>query len=71
MYHFWPVDKPTLALRSQLSGASGSGTNPAKPRLVLIVEEYDQLEPGIAENLLGGSYQADLQDTVIGIKTQN
>lgn len=37
----------------------------------LVMEEYDHLEPSIAENLLGGSYQADLRGTFIGIKTHN
>lgn len=35
----------------------------------LVMEEYDQLEPSIAESLLGGSYQANLRGTFIGIKT--
>jgi hypothetical protein len=35
----------------------------------LVMEEYDNLEPNIAECLLGGSYQADLRGTFIGIKT--
>lgn len=37
----------------------------------LVMEEYDHLEPNIAENLLGGSYQADLRGTFIGIKTHD
>jgi 2-polyprenyl-3-methyl-5-hydroxy-6-metoxy-1,4-benzoquinol methylase len=35
----------------------------------LVMEEYDNLEPNIAENLLGGAYQANLRGTFIGIKT--
>jgi 2-polyprenyl-3-methyl-5-hydroxy-6-metoxy-1,4-benzoquinol methylase len=35
----------------------------------LVMEEYDNLEPNIAECLLGGSYQAALRGTFIGIKT--
>jgi hypothetical protein len=35
----------------------------------LVMEEYDNLEPSIAESLLGGSYQANLRGTFIGIKT--
>jgi Methyltransferase domain len=35
----------------------------------LVMEEYDHLEPSIAESLLGGSYQANLRGTFIGIKT--
>ena len=37
----------------------------------LVMEEYDNLEPSIAESLLGGSYQANLRGTFIGIKTGN
>lgn len=37
----------------------------------LVLEEYDNLKPDIAESLLGGSYQADLRGTFIGIKTRN
>lgn len=37
----------------------------------LVMEEYDNLKPSIAENLLGGSYESDLRGTFIGIKTQN
>ena len=37
----------------------------------LVMEEYDNLEPNIAECLLGGSYQAKLRGTFIGIKTGN
>ena len=33
------------------------------------MEEYDHLEPGITESLLGGSYRANLRGTFIGIKT--
>jgi 2-polyprenyl-3-methyl-5-hydroxy-6-metoxy-1,4-benzoquinol methylase len=35
----------------------------------LVMEEYDNLEPTIAESLLGGSYLATLRGTFIGIKT--
>jgi len=35
----------------------------------LVMEEYDNLEPTIAESLLGGSYEATLRGTFIGIKT--
>lgn len=35
----------------------------------LVMEEYDQLKPTIAESLLGGRYQANLRGTFIGIKT--
>ncbi|MGV0714075.1 class I SAM-dependent methyltransferase [Mycolicibacterium sp. XJ662] len=35
----------------------------------LVMEQYDGLEPNIAESLLGGSYQAKLRGTFIGIKT--
>jgi SAM-dependent methyltransferase len=35
----------------------------------LVMEQYDSLEPNIAESLLGGSYQANLRGTFIGIKT--
>ena len=35
----------------------------------LVLEEYDNLEPSIAESLLGGSYLATLRGTFIGIKT--
>jgi 2-polyprenyl-3-methyl-5-hydroxy-6-metoxy-1,4-benzoquinol methylase len=35
----------------------------------LVMEEYDNLEPNIAECLLGGSYQSTLRGTFIGIKT--
>ncbi len=35
----------------------------------LVMEEYDNLEPNIAECLLGGRYQANLRGTFIGIKT--
>ncbi|OBJ02066.1 hypothetical protein A5624_00380 [Mycobacterium sp. 1482292.6] len=37
----------------------------------LVMEEYDHLKPSITENLLGGSYQADLRGTFIGIKTRS
>jgi SAM-dependent methyltransferase len=37
----------------------------------LVMEEYDHLEPNIAECLLGGSYQANLRGMFIGIKTGN
>jgi SAM-dependent methyltransferase len=37
----------------------------------LVLEEYDNLEPNIAESLLGGSYLATLRGTFIGIKTGN
>jgi SAM-dependent methyltransferase len=37
----------------------------------LVLEEYDNLEPSIAESLLGGSYLATLRGTFIGIKTGN
>ncbi|OBJ11183.1 class I SAM-dependent methyltransferase [Mycobacterium colombiense] len=37
----------------------------------LVMEEYDNLKPSIAENLLAGSYESDLRGTFIGIKTQN
>ncbi|MCV7352033.1 class I SAM-dependent methyltransferase [Mycobacterium parmense] len=37
----------------------------------LVLEQYDHLEPNIAECLLEGSYQANLRGTFIGIKTQN
>jgi SAM-dependent methyltransferase len=37
----------------------------------LVLEEYDNLEPNIAECLLGGSYQTNLRGTFIGIKTGN
>jgi hypothetical protein len=37
----------------------------------LVMEEYDNLKPNIAESLLGGSYQANLRGTFIGIKTRN
>ena len=37
----------------------------------LVMEEYDNLEPSIAECLLGGSYQTNLRGTFIGIKTGN
>jgi len=37
----------------------------------LVMEQYDNLEPNIAECLLGGSYQAKLRGTFIGIKTRN
>ncbi|REX60988.1 SAM-dependent methyltransferase, partial [Mycobacterium tuberculosis] len=36
----------------------------------LVMEEYDNLEPSIAESLLGGSYAANLRGTFIGIKTR-
>lgn len=35
----------------------------------LVLEEYDNLKPNIAESLLGGAYQAFLRGTFIGIKT--
>ncbi|PJE24622.1 MAG: SAM-dependent methyltransferase [Mycobacterium sp.] len=35
----------------------------------LVMEQYDNLEPDIAEGLLGGSYLANLRGTFIGIKT--
>jgi SAM-dependent methyltransferase len=35
----------------------------------LVLEEYGNLEPNIAEYMLGGSYQSTLQGTFIGIKT--
>ncbi len=35
----------------------------------LVLEEYDNLKPNIAECLLGGAYQAFLRGTFIGIKT--
>ena len=35
------------------------------------MEQYDNLEPNIAECLLGGSYQTNLRGTFIGIKTRN
>jgi SAM-dependent methyltransferase len=35
----------------------------------LVMEQYDNLEPNIAECLLGGSYEATLRGTFIGIKT--
>ncbi len=35
----------------------------------LVLEEYDQLKPNIAESMLGGRYQAHLRGTFIGIKT--
>lgn len=35
----------------------------------LVMEEYDSLEPSIAECLLGGSYEANLRGTFIGIKS--
>lgn len=35
----------------------------------LVLEEYDNLEPDIAESLLGGAYAATLRGTFIGIKT--
>ena len=37
----------------------------------LVMEQYDNLEPNIAECLLGGSYQTNLRGTFIGIKTRN
>ncbi|RAU97843.1 SAM-dependent methyltransferase [Mycobacterium colombiense] len=37
----------------------------------VVMEQYDNLEPSIAENLLEGSYQADLRGTFIGIKTRD
>jgi hypothetical protein len=37
----------------------------------LVMEQYDNLEPNIADCLLGGSYQANLRGTFIGIKTRN
>lgn len=36
----------------------------------LVMEEYDNLEPSIAESLLVGSYAANLRGTFIGIKTR-
>lgn len=36
----------------------------------LVMEEYDHLEPNIAECLLGGSYRSNLRGTFIGIKTR-
>jgi len=35
----------------------------------LVMEEYDNLGPDIAQYLLGGAYQANLRGTFIGIKT--
>lgn len=35
----------------------------------LVMEQYDHLEPSIAEALLGGSYHANLRGMFIGIKT--
>lgn len=35
----------------------------------LVMEQYDNLKPTIAENLLGRGYQTDLRGTFIGIKT--
>jgi ubiquinone/menaquinone biosynthesis C-methylase UbiE len=35
----------------------------------LVMEQYDNLKPNIAENLLGRRYQTDLRGTFIGIKT--
>jgi hypothetical protein len=37
----------------------------------LVMEEYGNLEPNIADCLLGGSYQTNLRGTFIGIKTNN
>jgi len=37
----------------------------------LVMEQYDNLEPSIAESLLEGSYQKTLRGTFIGIKTGN
>jgi SAM-dependent methyltransferase len=37
----------------------------------LVMEEYDNLEPNIAESLLGGSYKTNLRGTFIGIKTSS
>ena len=37
----------------------------------LVMEEYGNFEPTIAECLLGGFYQVDLRGTFIGIKTRN
>lgn len=37
----------------------------------LVMEQYDNLEPNIAESLLGGSYRANLRGTFLGIKTGN
>ncbi|MEY8016705.1 class I SAM-dependent methyltransferase [Mycobacterium servetii] len=37
----------------------------------LVLEEYGNLQPSIAECLVGGSYQANLRGTFIGIKTHN
>jgi SAM-dependent methyltransferase len=34
----------------------------------LVMEEYANLEPSIAENLLGGSYESNLRGTFIGVK---
>ncbi|MCV6974071.1 class I SAM-dependent methyltransferase [Mycobacterium bourgelatii] len=36
----------------------------------LVMEEYGNLEPNIADSLLGGSYAANLRGTFIGIKTR-
>ncbi|BCZ24969.1 class I SAM-dependent methyltransferase [Mycobacterium senriense] len=35
----------------------------------LVMEQYDNLEPNIAEGLLGGSYESFMRGTFIGIKT--
>ncbi len=35
----------------------------------LVMEEYDNLKPSIAESLLGGRYAANLRGTFLGIKT--
>jgi hypothetical protein len=37
----------------------------------LVMEDYGHLEPNIAECLLGGSYEAKLYGTFIGVKTGN
>ncbi|MCV7379971.1 SAM-dependent methyltransferase [Mycobacterium alsense] len=36
----------------------------------VVLEQYDHLEPSIAESLLGGSYSAQLRGMFIGIKTR-
>jgi SAM-dependent methyltransferase len=35
----------------------------------VVMEQFDHLEPNIAESLLGGSYQANLRGMFIGVKT--
>ena len=37
----------------------------------LVMEQYDNWEPNIAERLLGGEYQANIRGIFIGIKTRN